>query len=159
MSPVWSHKRLTITHTYSWACYGLSDDESVKVRSHMRGADVAGGGRKIGFNTNHYMHSHMRGHRAGAEREQNPLCNKWVQHPIFTSTSKPHALNHLCPQEMADPPASAPRMCEHIRGGGAGMSESTRLCSATVPRVCERSYREKCHSDIQIPLWFLYARL
>ena len=27
--------------------------KTLKVRSHMRGADAGGGGRKIGFNTNH----------------------------------------------------------------------------------------------------------
>ena len=45
---------------------------------------------------------------------------------------------------MADPPASAPRMCEHTRGSAAVMSKSARLRSATVPRICERktSYRK-----------------
>ena len=38
-----------------------------------------------------------------------------------TSASKPRAPDHICPQEMADPPASAPRMCEHSRGSRAGM--------------------------------------
>ena len=58
------------------------------------------------------------------------------------SASKPRASNHLCIQEMADPPASAPRMCEHTRGSGAGMSKSARLRSATwtAPRMCERSF-------------------
>ena len=55
------------------------------------------------------------------------------------SASKPRAPNHHCPQEMADPPASAPRMCEHTRGSAAGMSKSARLRSATAPRMCERS--------------------
>ena len=41
---------------------------------------------------------------------------------------------------MADPPASAPRMCEHTRGSGAGISKSARLRSATAPRMCERSF-------------------
>ena len=54
-----------------------------KVRSHMRGADAGGRGRKIGFNTNHYMRSHIRDRGADAEREQNPLRNKWVQRQIF----------------------------------------------------------------------------
>ena len=35
--------------------------------------------------------------------------------------------------------ASAPRMCEHTRGSGAGMSKSARLRSVTAPRMCERS--------------------
>ena len=61
------------------------------------------------------------------------------------SASKPRAPNHHCPQEMADPPASAPRMCEHTRGSGAGMSKSARLHSATAPRMCERSLNgNKC---------------
>ena len=49
--------------------------------THAR-ADAGGGGRKIGFNTNHYMRSHMRGRGAEAEREEKPLRKKWVQHPI-----------------------------------------------------------------------------
>ena len=57
------------------------------------------------------------------------------------SASKPRAPSHLCPQEMADPPASAPRICEHTRCSGAGMSKSDRLRSATAPRICERSFR------------------
>ena len=61
--------------------------------THAR-AEAGGGGRKIGFNTNHYMCSHMRGRGAEAAREQNPLRKKWVQHPIFrvrfeTARSKP----------------------------------------------------------------------
>ena len=57
-------------------------------------ARAGGGGRKIGFNTNHHMCSHMRGRGVEAEREQNPLHKKWVQHPICrvrfeTARSKP----------------------------------------------------------------------
>ena len=60
----------------------------------------------------------------------------------FTApASKPHTPNHHCPQEMADPPASAPRMCEHTRGSGAGISKSARLRSATAQRMCEHSFR------------------
>ena len=72
----------------------------------------------------------MRGRGAEAERGQNLLRKKWVQ----------RTPNHRCPQEMADPPASAPGMCEHTRGSGAGMSKSTRLRSTTAPRMCERSF-------------------
>ena len=58
--------------------------------THVRG----GRGRKIGFNTNHYMRSHIRGRGAEVKREQNPLRNKWAQHKIFrirleTTRSKP----------------------------------------------------------------------
>ena len=61
--------------------------------THVR-AGAGRGGRKIGFNTNHYMCLHMRGRGAEAEREQNPLLKKWVQHPICsvcfeTARSKP----------------------------------------------------------------------
>ena len=38
----------------------------------MRGADAGGGGPKIGFNTNHYMRSHMRGRGAGAGAKSAP---------------------------------------------------------------------------------------
>ena len=41
---------------------------------------------------------------------------------------------------MADPPASAPRMCEHTRGNGAGISKSARLRYVTAPCMCERSF-------------------
>ena len=136
-------------HWYSWFRYviGLGCDYGrltvtmLKVRSHMRGADAGGGRRKIGFNTNHYMRSHMRGRWAEAEGGQNPLRNKWVQHPIFHIRFETRSPNHLCPQEMADPPASPPRMSGHTRAGGAGMSKSARLPSATTPRMCERSFR------------------
>ena len=59
------------------------------------------------------------------------------------SASKPRAPNHLCPQEMADPPVSASRICEHTRGGGVGVSKSARLRSATAPRMCECSFMLK----------------
>ena len=103
-------------------------------------ADAGGGGRKIGFNTNHYMCSHMRGRETEAEREQDPLRKKWVQHPICrvrfeTACSKP-SLSSRNGRSARVHSASAPRMCEHTRGRGAGMSKSARLRSATAPRMC-----------------------
>ena len=73
------------------------------------------------------------------------------------SASKPRAPNHHCPQEMADPPASAPRMCEHTRGSGAGISKSARLRPATAPRMCERSLNiTKCPPvSVNYVLWDL----
>ena len=62
--------------------------------THAR-ADGGRGGRKIGFNTNHYMCSHMRGRGAEAEREQNPLRKKWVQHPICRVHFKNRALQTI----------------------------------------------------------------
>ena len=59
---------------------------------------------------------------------------------FYVSASQPCAPNHHCPQEMADPPTSAPRMCEHTRGSRAGNVKSARLHSATAPRICERSF-------------------
>ena len=106
---------------------------SLKVRSHMRGADAGG---NIGFNANHYMCSHIRSRGAEPERDENPLRNKWVQHPIF----------HVCfeaacskPSEMADLPASTLRICEHTRGSVTGMSKSARLRSANTLHMCERT--------------------
>ena len=39
----------------------------------MHGADAGGGRRKIGFNTNHYMRSHIRGRGAGAKSAQQQM--------------------------------------------------------------------------------------
>ena len=69
------------------------------------------------------------------------------------SASKPRAPNHLCPQEMADPPTSASRMCEHNRDSGAGMSKPARLRSATAPRICERGFRYFLGNCPQLHAW------
>ena len=89
----------------------------------------------------------MRGRGAEAERGQNPLRKKWVQHPICrvrfeTARSKP-SLSLRNGRSARVHSASAPRMCEPTRGSGAGMSKSARLRSATAPRMCERSFRPK----------------
>ena len=128
--------------------------------THAR-ADAGGGGRKIGFNTNHYMCSHMRGRGAEAEREQNPLRKKWVQHPICrvrfeTARSKP-SLSSRNGRFARVRSASAPRMCEHIRSSGAGMSKSARLRSAIVPRMCERSF--KVQLTITDQTWSLFEAM
>ena len=61
--------------------------------------------------------------------------------PNFPRPPRNHALQTIISfQEIADPPASAPRMCEYTRGGGARMSKSVRLRFATAPRMCERSF-------------------
>ena len=104
----------------------------------MRGADAGGGGRKIGFNTNHYMSSHIRGRGAGAKSAPQQMSPT----PNFPRPLQNRPLQTIfCPQEMTDPPASALRMCEHTRGSAAGMSKSARLRSATAPRMCERSLK------------------
>ena len=87
----------------------------------------------------------MRGRGAEAEREQNPLRKKWVQHSICrvrfeTARSKP-SLSSRNGRSACVRSASAPRP----RGSGAGMSKSARLHSATAPRMCERSLNgNKC---------------
>ena len=93
----------------------------IKVHSHMRGADAGGGGRKIGFNTNHYMRSHMRGRGAEAVREQNPLRNKSVQQPIFhvrfeTARCKPSGFSingRSARVRCVNIPATAERECQN----------------------------------------------
>ena len=81
---------------------------------------------------------------AVAERRRSGSKNRSARNGSNTQftapASKPRAPNHHCPQEMADPPASAPRMCEHTRGSGAGISKSARFRSATAPRMCGRSF-------------------
>ena len=65
----------------------------------------------------------------------------WVYFPLQLRNHVLQTIFSFCPQEMADPPASAPPMCEHTCGNGAGMSKSTRLRSSTAPRICERNIR------------------
>ena len=61
------------------------------------------------------MRSHMRGRGAEAEREQEPLRKKWVQHPIYRARFETARSKNHCLQEMADPPASAPlRACVNV---------------------------------------------
>ena len=86
---------------------------------------------------------------AVAERRRSGSKNRSARNGSNTQftapASKPRAPNHHCPQEMTDPPASTPRMCEHTRGSGAGISKSARRRSATAPRMCKRSLRLMQH--------------
>ena len=112
----------------------------IKVRSHMRGrARAEAGGKLVSTQIITCVHT-----CAVAERRRSGSKIRSARNGFNTqfaaSASKPRAPNHHCPQEMADPPASAPRMCEHTRGSGAGMSKSARLRSATALRMCERSF-------------------
>ena len=111
------------------------------VRSHMREAETGGGGRKIGFNKNHYkVHTYaVAERRRGGSKIRSATNRSNIQ--FSASVSKPRTPNHLCPQEMAHPSASAPRMCEHTRRSGAARSKSARFRSATAPRIFERSFR------------------
>ena len=113
-------------------------DFDIKVRSHMRGTDAGGGGRKLAstqiITCVHTCAVAERRRSGGKIRSATNGSNT----QFSASASKPRAPNHLCPQEMADPPASTPRMCEHTRGGRVGVSKSARLRSATAPRMCER---------------------
>ena len=120
----------------------------LKVRSDMRGADEGGGGRKIGFNTNHYMRSHMGGRRAEAEWEQNPLRNKWVQHPIFrlrfeTAHSKPS----LSSRNGRPALVRSEYVWTYPRKRSRNVKiRSARLRSATTQRICEHSIKLRiCH--------------
>ena len=101
---------------------------SLKVHSHMRVAYAGGGGRKIGFNTNHYIHSHIRGRRAGAKSALQqmgptpnfppPLRNRVLQtisvpkkwqirlRPLRTCVNIPAVVE----REWQNPPVSAPQL-------------------------------------------------
>ena len=120
----------------------IETSTNLKVRSHMRSRTRAEAGGKLA-STQIITCVHT---CAVAERRRSGSKIRSARNGSNTqfaaSASKPRAPNHHCPQEMADPPASAPRalMCEHTRGNGAGMSKSTRLRSATAPRMCERSF-------------------
>ena len=69
------------------------------------------------------------------------------------SASKPRAPNDLCPQEMADPPASARRICEHTRGSGVGISKSARLHSVTP--TLETSGRSRFRTYLRVSCYFI----
>ena len=118
----------------------------------MRGRTRAGAGGKLASSQiNTCVHT-----CAVSERRRSGSKNRSARNGSNTqftaSASKPRAPNHHCPQEMADPPASAPRMCEHTRGSGAGISKSARLRSATAPRMCERSLRTPWQRDDSLKL-------
>ena len=111
----------------------------LKVRSHMRGWMRAGAGGKL-TSTQIITCVHT---CAVAERRRSGSKNRSARNGSNTQftapASKPRAPNHHCPQEMADLPASAPRMCEHTLGSGVAISKSARLRSATAPRMCKHS--------------------
>ena len=113
----------------------------LKVRSHMRGRARAEAGGKLASTqiiTRVHTCTVAKQRRSGSKIHS---TRNGSNTQFAASASKPRAPNHHCPQEIADPPASAPRMCEHTRGSRAGMSKSARLRSATAPRMCERSFR------------------
>ena len=118
----------------------------------MRGAEA--GGKLASTQIITYVHTYAvaEGRRSGSKIRS---ATNGSNTQFSASASKPRTPTHLCPQEMAEPPVSALRMCEHTRGGGVGMSKPARFCSATTPRRCERSltlYRQQtiaCTSDAQ----------
>ena len=124
----------------------------LKVRSYMRGrARAEAGGKLASTQIITCVHT-----CAVAERRRSGSKIRSARNGSNTqfaaSASKPRAPNHHCPQEMAGPPGSAPRMCEHIHGSGAGMSKSARLRSATAPRMCECSF--KLHLNCRLKCQF-----
>ena len=129
----------------AWRLFGSRTSATVmiKVRSQMRGRRRAENWLQ---HKSLHVFTHARSRSGGgaeAEREQNPLRKKWVQHPICrvrfeTARSKP-SLSSRNGRSARVRSAFAPRMCEHTRGSGAGMSKSARLRSATAPRMCESS--------------------
>ena len=106
---------------YTWGHWCL------KVRSHMSGADAGGGGQKIGFNTNHYMRSHISCRGAGAKsapQEMGPTPNfrrllrnrtlqtifglrKWQIHPCLLCVCM--NIRAVAERECLNPPVSAPQ--------------------------------------------------
>ena len=99
---------------------------TLKVRSHMRGRTRAGAGGKLA-STQIITCVHT---CAVAERRRSGSKNRSARNGFNTQftapASKPRAPNHHCPQEMADPPASAPR--------------PLRVC-VNIPAVAEREYQ------------------
>ena len=110
--------------------------ETLKVRSHMRGAEADGKLASTEITTCVHTYAVAERRRSGSKIRS---ATNGSNTQFSASASKPRAPNHLRPQEMADPPASVPRICEYTRSSGAGMLKSARLRSATAPRICERS--------------------
>ena len=117
------------------------------MRKHTKGTFThaqsgrGGDGRRRAENWLQHKSLHAFTHTRSRSRSKIRSVKIGSNTQFSASASKPRAQNHLCPQEKADPPASAPRMCEHTRGDGARKSKSARLRSATAPRICERSFR------------------
>ena len=103
----------------------------------MRGADAGGGGTKIGFNTNHYMRSHIRGRGAGAGAKSAPQ-------QIGPTSNFPRPLRNRALQTIFVLKQIRPRplrICVNIpRDNAAGISKSARLRSATAPLTCEGTF-------------------
>ena len=101
----------------------------------------SGRGRRRGENLLQHKSLHTFTHTRSQSGSKIRSATDGSNTQFSASASKPRASTHLCPQEMTEPPASTTCMCEHTRGGGAGMSKSARLHSATDPCMCERSFR------------------
>ena len=112
----------------------------------MRGADA--GGKLASTQIIICVHTYAVAERRGCKIRS---ATNGSNTKFSASASKPRAPKHFCPQEMADPPTSAPRICEHTRGSGsgAGMSKSARLRSATAPPICERSSK-RVHPKLRL---------
>ena len=100
---------------------------------------AGGRGRKIGFNTNHYTRSHMRGRGAEAEREQKPLRKMWVQHPIYrtrfeTARSKPS----LSSRNVRSAPRPL-RVCVNIPAVAERECQNPPAYAPQPPRACVKS--------------------
>ena len=97
----------------------------LKVRSQMRGR-----GRAENWLQHKSLHAFTHARLRSGSKNRSARNGSNTQ---FTApASKPCAPNHHCPQEMADPPASAPRMREHTRGSAVAISKSACLRSAHV---------------------------
>ena len=114
----------------------------IKVRSNMHGADAEAGGKLASTQIIICLHTYavVERRRSGSKIRS---ATNGTNTRFSMLASKQRAPNHLCPQEMADPPTSAPHMCEHTRGSRAGMIKSARLRCATAPRMCECSFSGK----------------
>ena len=112
----------------------------------MYGTEEGEGRQEFGFNADHYMCSHIRGHGVEMRRAQNPLERRWNKiHSVtngsnthFSSpASKPHTPNHFCPHQNGRSTASQLRVWIYPSDSTTGMSKSTRSHSTTALRMCE----------------------
>ena len=101
-------------------------------------AYVEGRGKKIGFNTHHYMYSHMRGWRQSGRKIHSTRNGFNTQ--FSASPAKPFSALHRQGRSTQGTPLGN-RIYANIPAVAERDYPYTRPCPATTPHMCEHTFR------------------